>query len=154
MKRKNFLSFLLAASITVTGLSLPFGADTAFAASHGTLVSKAKSLIGTPYKFGGTTRKGFDCSGFLNYVFKTENIALPRTASGMYEKGTPVSRSSLRTGDLVFFKTSRSGGISHAGMYIGNGKFVHSASSSGVSISSLNDKYYWANRYAGARRVN
>ena len=151
MKRKNVLTFFLTALIAITGVFTPAG--TASAASSGTLVSKAKSLLGTPYKFGGTTKKGFDCSGFLNYVFKSENVSLPRTASGMYQQGTPVSRSALRTGDLVFFKTSRSGGISHAGMYIGNGKFVHSASSRGVSISSINDKYYWGSRYAGARRV-
>ncbi|ERN51806.1 C40 family peptidase [Alkalihalophilus marmarensis] len=116
------------------------------------LVTEAKKHIGVPYRWGGTTTSGFDCSGYMQYVFNQIGINLPRTTSQMYNTGTSVSKSNLQVGDLVFFNTSGSG-VSHAGIFIGNNQFIHSASSRGVSISSINDPHYWGSRYIGAKRV-
>lgn len=114
------------------------------------LVSNSKKYIGVPYVWGGSTPKGFDCSGFLNYVFvETANIKIPRTVSDIYKKGVKVS--SPQVGDLVFFETYKPG-ASHAGIYIGNSQFIHSSSSKGVSISSMNNSY-WKPRYLGAKRL-
>jgi len=114
-----------------------------------TLVDHALSLQGAPYVFGGTSRSGFDCSGYTQYVYKGSGISLPRTAAEQFRVGSSVSRAQLQSGDLVFFSTYASG-ASHVGIYIGGGRFVD-ASNSGVGISSLNSGYY-ASRYIGARR--
>ena len=86
------------------------------------------------------------------YVYKKVGVKLPRTSAGMYATGTSVSKKNLLAGDLVFFNTSGKG-VSHAGIYIGNGKFIHSSSSKGVSIAKINDPYYWGSKYIGAKRV-
>jgi cell wall-associated NlpC family hydrolase len=114
------------------------------------LVENALSLVGVPYVFGGTSRSGFDCSGYVQYVFKGSGISLPRTASEQFKVGSSVSREQLQSGDLVFFHTYAAG-ASHVGIYIGGGSFVH-ASNSGVRTTKLSDSYY-ASRYLGARRV-
>jgi len=116
------------------------------------LVSAASGVMGVKYARGGTTSKGFDCSGFVGYVYKKVGLALPRTSAGMYSSGTKVAKKNLQAGDLVFFNTSGKG-VSHVGVYIGNGKFAHSSSSKGVSIAKLNDPYYWGSKYIGAKRV-
>jgi len=115
-----------------------------------TLIDHALSLQGIPYVFGGTTRSGFDCSGYTRYVFAGSGISLPRTSYEQFNTGTAVSRDQLEPGDLVFFSTYAKG-ASHVGIYIGGGRFVH-ASTSGVRTTSLSDSYY-AGRYVGARRV-
>ena len=114
------------------------------------LVQNARSLVGVPYVFGGTSRSGFDCSGYTQYVFKGSGISMPRTASEQFSVGSSVNRAQLQSGDLVFFSTYAPG-ASHVGIYIGGGSFVH-ASNSGVRTSSLSESYY-ASRYLGARRV-
>ncbi|KWX83828.1 hydrolase [Paenibacillus riograndensis] len=125
------------------------GAGSAFADSKmDTVIAKT---IGTTYKFEGTSTSGFDCSGFTRYVFKNVGLTLPRTSKAQFSVGTPVSRNNLRSGDLVFFNTFGSG-VSHVGIYVGNGKFAQSSSSRGVTITSLSQAY-WANRYVGAKRV-
>lgn len=115
------------------------------------LVENALSLQGVPYVFGGTSRNGFDCSGYTQYVFKNSGSSLPRSSFEQFKTGSSVTRESLQSGDLVFF-TTYSTGPSHVGIYIGGGKFVH-ASNTGVRVTSLSDSYY-AGRYLGARRVN
>lgn len=115
------------------------------------LINNALSLQGVPYRFGGTSRNGFDCSGFTQYVYRASNTSLPRTAGEQFRIGTVISRGQLQAGDLVFFSTYASG-ASHVGIYIGGGRFVH-ASNKGIRVTSLSDNYY-ANRYLGARRVN
>lgn len=115
------------------------------------VIRTAKSLIGVPYVWGGTTPAGFDCSGFSQYVLSKNGISVPRTAAEQYKSGISVSRSNLRVGDLVFFTTYKPG-PSHLGFYIGDGKFIHASSSKGVTISSLGSSYY-SSRYIGARRV-
>ena len=108
-------------------------------------------VVGTPYEWGGTTAEGFDCSGFILYIFKQFDIKLPRTSKTQAKAGSAVDQEDLRLGDLVFFNTNGKD-ISHAGIYIGEGQFAHSSSSKGVSISKLSDSYY-AKRYVTARRV-
>lgn len=129
--------------------------DTASAAakpSGSAIIKEGKKHLGVRYQYGGTTPKGFDCSGFTSYTFKKKNVKLPRTAAEQYKKGKSVSKKNLKAGDLVFFKTTSKTKISHVGIYAGNNKFIHSAGK-GVAITSINDPYYWKSKYAGARRV-
>lgn len=130
----------------------------AFAAKEGIskikgsdIVKTASKLKGVPYKFGGTTPKGFDCSGYVQYVFKKEKADLPRSADVQVQKGVFVLQKDLKPGDLVFFSTYEPG-ASHVGIYAGNGKFWSASTSKGVVLSSLKDSY-WKTRYYGARRV-
>lgn len=115
------------------------------------IIATGKKYIGVPYVWGGSTPNGFDCSGFVQYVFRQHGISLPRTSAQQYTVGTAVSKSALIPGDLVFFNTSGSG-VSHLGIYIGNGEFLHASTSKGVTVSLLSNSY-WAARYVGARRV-
>ncbi|WP_240376113.1 peptidoglycan-binding protein [Bacillus piscicola] len=112
------------------------------------LVADAAEHVGTPYVWGGTSTSGFDCSGFLQYVFKENGVNLPRTVAGIYDAGTAVK--SPRVGDIVFFETYQPG-ASHAGIYLGNDQFIHAGSSTGVTVSNLNASY-WKERYLGAKR--
>ncbi|WP_054636535.1 NlpC/P60 family protein [Thalassobacillus sp. C254] len=112
------------------------------------IVNTAKSLQGTPYVWGGTSPSGFDCSGFVQYVFNQNGKSIPRTVSEMYNASTKVSNPQV--GDLVFFETRT--GPSHAGIYIGNNQFVHSGSSTGVTVASLSNSY-WSQTYIGAGRI-
>ena len=116
------------------------------------IVQTAMAYLGVPYSFGGTSPSGFDCSGYVRFVFANAGIYLPRAADEQYEVGRPVPMSALRTGDLVFFSTYEYG-ASHVGIYLSDGNFIHAASSIGVSIASIYDPYYWGDRYIGARRV-
>ena len=127
-------------------------ADAASGIKSTQVISAAKKVMGTKYVYGGTTTKGFDCSGFVGYVYKKVGVKLPRTTKAMYSTGKKVSKKNLKAGDVVFFNTSGKG-VSHAGIYIGKGKFVHSSSSKGVSVAKINDPYYWGSKYIGAKRV-
>lgn len=131
------------------GLLFSIGTGSAFAATS--LDSTIDNLLGIDYKYGGTTTKGFDCSGFVGYVFDKFKIDLPRTSSSMYAEGDKVKREDLRPGDLVFFNTSGKG-VSHVGIYVGNNKFAHASTSKGTRIDSLGMDYY-NDRYVGAKRI-
>jgi cell wall-associated NlpC family hydrolase len=113
------------------------------------LTSSALRFLGVPYVFGGTSTTGFDCSGYVQHVFAMLGIGLPRTADAQYDAGRPAV-GGPRPGDLVFFDTY--GGVSHVGIYLGKGQFVHASSSHGVMVSHLSDSY-WAARYVGAKRL-
>ena len=116
------------------------------------IVATAKKYIGVPYVWGGESPKGFDCSGYVQYVFKMHGISLNRTTETQYKHGSYVSKSNLKPGDLVFFQNTYRAGISHVGIYIGNGQFIHASSSKGVTISNLSSSYY-TSHYYGARRI-
>ena len=119
------------------------------------LVSYAKQFMGIRYKWGGTTTKGFDCSGFTQYVMRHFGVRIPRTSKEQASAGTAVKKADLRAGDIVYFTKSGSNRtVNHVGIYIGGGSFIHSSSGGGgkgVTISGLNSGSYAA-RYAGARR--
>lgn len=114
------------------------------------IIAEGKKHIGTPYVWGGTSPSGFDCSGFLHYVFAQNGISIPRTVSSIWSAGTSVDSPSV--GDIVFFETYKSG-PSHAGIYLGNGQFLHAGTSSGVTISDMNNSY-WSSKYLGAKRLH
>jgi len=119
------------------------------------LLKVVDGYMGVPYKWGGTTRQGMDCSAFTRAIFReTYGIELPRTSKQMYRVGVPVTNQErLRPGDLVFFANTNSGpGISHVGIYLGKGRFAHASYSQGGSITTL-DNTYFKPRDAGARRV-
>ena len=115
------------------------------------VIQNSMEYIGVPYVFGGTTPSGFDCSGYVRFVFASAGIYLPRMADEQYEVGIPVSSSEMVPGDLVFFSTYEYG-PSHVGIYLGDGNFINASSSRGVSIDSLYSSY-WGSCYIGARRV-
>jgi cell wall-associated NlpC family hydrolase len=116
-----------------------------------TTVALSKRYLGAPYRWGGITPNGFDCSGFVNYIFDQTGIDLPRTTFAMFAVGTPVPNDQLQAGDVVFFQTV-SPGPSHAGIYLGDGRFIHTSSGQRrVTITSMAEPYYSA-RYLGARR--
>ncbi|MFC4767916.1 C40 family peptidase [Effusibacillus consociatus] len=109
----------------------------------------AKQFVGVPYAWGGSSPSGFDCSGFVRYVFAQKGIELPRTSQAMFEQGSAVSE--LQPGDLVFF-TTYAQGATHVGIYIGDQQFISATSSHGVKIDSFSSSY-WGPRYIGAKRI-
>ena len=115
------------------------------------ILKTAAQYKGVPYVFGGTTPNGFDCSGYVQYVFAKNGIRLTRTADTQALEGKFVSKKSLKPGDLVFFTTYEPG-ASHVGIYAGNNQFWNATSSRGIMLSNLNDSY-WGPRYYTARRI-
>lgn len=115
------------------------------------LTGTALALRGAPYRNGGTTPEGFDCSGFVQYVFGQHGLALPRETREQFRMGSRVSRSQLRPGDLVFF-TTVAPGASHVGIVVGDDQFVHAPSSRGVVRVERLSAEYWRRRFVGARR--
>ncbi len=131
------------------GYQLPVLADS--------ILERGMSLIGTRYRFGGTSEAGFDCSGFIGYLFREEaGMNLPRSTREMINVDAPlVARSALKPGDLLFFATNgRRGRVSHAGIYLGDNQFIHSSSrkSGGVRVDSLGDTY-WNKTFIEAKRA-
>jgi len=116
------------------------------------IVRTAENFIGVPYLWGGSSpEEGFDCSGLTMAVYQHNGLDLPRSSTEQFDQGAPVERSNLQKGDLVFFKTSGGGKVSHVGIYIGNNRFIHAPGrGKKIGIDSL-DKRYFARRYAGAR---
>jgi peptidoglycan DL-endopeptidase CwlO len=112
------------------------------------VVAIALRYLGVPYRWSGASPSGFDCSGFVMYVFSKVGLSLPHNAAMQYRLGRPISRQRLAPGDVVFFN-----GLSHAGIYIGRGRFVHSPHSGDVvKISRLSESWY-GSTYLGARRI-
>ena len=118
-----------------------------------TLLRRATALLGTPYRWGGESENGFDCSGLVGYVFKTAlGIDLPRVSREMANSGQKIDRKALSAGDLVFF-SRRGKRVDHVGIYMGDGKFVHAPrTGKDVMVSSL-DTGYWSRKFMQARRV-
>ena len=110
----------------------------------------APRWIGIPYRWGGTTRRGIDCSAFVQqYVRENLAIELPRTTAGQRYEGTPLDRDQLQSGDLVFFRRR---GVRHVGVYLSDGDFIHASSSRGVTVSNLSNSY-WNQHYWMSRRI-
>lgn len=130
----------------------------AFASAPGIedqLLARAKSQINTPYHFGGTSPKtGFDCSGFVGWVYQQVTVApLPRTAAAIFSLGAPkVERSAWSKGDLLFYRI-RGNRVSHVGMYIGGGKFIHATRAGQPLRVESTELPYWKARFAGAKRL-
>ena len=115
------------------------------------LLEHVDEWYGTPYRYGGTTKSGIDCSAFVQAVYLSAfALSLPRTARDQYRNSHIISATEMKTGDLVFFNTS--GGISHVGIYLQNNKFIHASTSQGVTISDMFDPYY-LRRFIGIGRI-
>lgn len=115
-----------------------------------TIMNYAKSFIGVPYRYGGESPKGFDCSGYIQYVFRNFGIDLPRTADEQFYLGKTIKNEEAKPGDIVAFREGRE--ITHTGLYLGGGKFLSSTSSRGVVISSIYGPY-WAEHFFGFSRI-
>lgn len=115
------------------------------------LVESARGYLGVPYLFGGTTERGFDCSGLTGAVYRLNGLRLPRSSQAQFDAGNPVDLDAVRPGDLVFFATNGGGRVSHVGLYLGQGAFIHAArSGQGIRQDDLSDRYY-RNAFLGAR---
>jgi peptidoglycan DL-endopeptidase CwlO len=137
----------LSAAATSTEASVPSVLPSAPPSRYGGVVGVAMQYLGVPYVYGGATPSGFDCSGFIMYVYAQIGVSLPHNAAAQYGYGTPVDRSQLQPGDLVFFN-----GLGHAGIYVGGGSFIHAPHTGDVvKISSLSGWY--SSTWVGARRL-
>lgn len=116
------------------------------------IIATAKQYIGVQYLWGGTSpQTGFDCSGYVQYVFAQNGISLPRVSRDQYTVGTQVAFEDLQPGDLVFFSFTGDGVVGHDGIYLGDGQFINASSSKGVTVYVIGP--YWKSVYVGARRV-
>ena len=119
---------------------------------------RARSQLGVPFRYGGESPRGFDCSGFTRWTFEDHGARLPRTAADQFHLARRDDhkriwkRNDLEVGDLVFHKTT-SARVGHTGIYIGNGRFISATSSKGVRVRSLYDPYYWGRRWVGGTRL-
>ena len=121
------------------------------AAAHDHVIHTARQYLGVPYVYGGSSPSGFDCSGFVQYVYAQSGISLPRTADVQFTAGTPVSKADLRPGDLVFFASDYVN-ISHVGIYVGDSQMVHASTTYGIAYDDLR-RDYRVSHYVGACRV-
>jgi hypothetical protein len=150
--RQSSALLLMLVSLLVWG-----AAETASAQSIGVapastvVVEMVRTFVGFPYRLGGDSPKGLDCSALVQRAFRAVGIELPRTAARQFKQGCAVAREELMAGDLVFFHGRKLRGISHVGVYIGGGHFVHAARH-GVVVASLHAAH-WSRRFAGARRL-
>lgn len=151
MKRLSLWTLLLLLSACA---SSPVRQYDASADQMNELVMYAMSLADTPYRYGGnSTSSGFDCSGFVGHVYRqTLGVALPRTSRDISRVGKPVGQHELQPGDLVFYNTQHAS-FSHVGIYIGEGKFVHSPRTGETVRTEQMQMKYWVARFDGARRI-
>ncbi|SDM92577.1 NlpC/P60 family protein [Paenibacillus sp. yr247] len=147
---KTIATFALSLSVFIGGAMAISPTTTHAASISDNIISTGEHYMHTPYRFGSTSgnTRTFDCSSFTQFAFKKYGINLPRTAHAQSQVGKFVPRNQLKPGDLVFFYSP----IHHVGIYIGNGKVLHTYGSPGVTISDMNSGW-WSNNYATARRV-
>ena len=151
---------LAGAALAVLGPAVPAAAHSAsdYRAERTHIETRSRNELGDPYRSGGTSPSGFDCSGFTRWVYAGHGAYLPHSSSAQYglaeRRGYQRvwNRHKLETGDLVFFRTTYAQ-VGHVGIYIGHGKFISSTSSSGVHVDSVWDPYYWGSRWVGATRL-
>jgi cell wall-associated NlpC family hydrolase len=135
-------------SITATALNSAY----AHTVKANAIIATAKTYIGVPYLWGGESpTTGFDCSGFVQYVFAQNGITLPRVSYDQATVGTPINFADLQPGDLIFFSIENNGTVDHVGIYIGNDQFINASSSLGVTIYPIGP--YWESVEFSARRV-
>ncbi len=150
-KAKNLSADGIVGPITASAINTAY-TNKAQGVKASTIVATAQKYIGVPYKWGGTSPStGFDCSGFVQYVFAQNGITLPRISRDQYLVGKAVSFVNLQPGDIVFFSMARNGVVDHDGIYIGNNQFINASSSKGVAVYSFGT--YWKSVYIGAKRV-
>jgi cell wall-associated NlpC family hydrolase len=151
-------AFAICGGIAATAAPAQAHEPSDYRSQRGHVQARARRQLGTPYRSGGSTPSGFDCSGFTRWVYETHGANLPHSSAAQFDlahrKGYRRiwNRRQLEVGDLVFFRTT-SARVGHAGIYIGRDKFISSTSSSGVKIDSLYDRYYWGSRWVGATRL-
>ena len=160
--RKAVTRVIVATTIALVSVSLPPPAQAHtmddYRKQRGHLEERARSQIGTPYSYGGSSPSGFDCSGFTRWVFMDHGASLPHSSDQQWAMGDRPGhnriwdRSKLEVGDLVFHDTD-GGRVGHVGIYVGNGRFISSTSSEGVQVRSIYDPYYWGPRWVGAVRL-
>jgi len=121
-------------------------------ANRYSVLSTARRFMGTPYVFGANGPRAFDCSSYTRYVYRLHGYYIPRTAASQSTVGRYVTKSQLRVGDLMFYRNTYKRGISHVGIYAGNGRIIHAWPRRGVTTDSINHPYL-ASRYAGAKRI-
>lgn len=147
-------AMLLAGQLSAMGADIPLAQlDKPTSGRIRTLLQRALALLGTPYRWGGTSTNGFDCSGLVGYVFKTAlGIDLPRVSREMANTGERIERTSLAEGDLVFF-SRRGSRVDHVGIYVGNGQFLHAPRTGKDVMVSRLDTGYWSHKFMQARRM-
>ena len=137
------------AGVLLTAGFNPAGAGTPDAELRERLIATAKKYIGTIYRYGGMGVKGFDCSGYVQFVYREIGISLPRSTPDQFEQGTKIDRADIKPGDLLFYRIY-GGRISHVGIYLGDSRFIHAPSfGRRVSITSM-ELAYWKSKFAGA----
>ncbi len=140
-------------SVRITTKTSKVKQTTASRNGNSSVVQAAYRNLGARYVWGASRPGAFDCSGFTMYVMRQFGVSLPHSSSAQFRMGRSVSRSNLQAGDLVFFSLGTRGVVGHVGVYIGGGRMIHASTpSTGVIVSSLNERYY-VSRYLGARRV-
>lgn len=149
--KKSIFAFGIATSLLFSSYLPSDHAKAASVSFESNLINQSKQYIGVPYKWGGSSPSGFDCSGFVGYVYNKAGVSLPRTAAGMFSSSSLDKVTAKQPGDLVFFRTMNKSSVTHVGMYVGDNQFIHASSSKGVMISSLGTSY-WKSAFAGAKR--
>lgn len=153
LKISKWFMAVLAVFILTTGFICSSASSVSASINYGEEVSEAAKLFeGKPFRYGGTTPKGFDASGFTQYVYQyaATGMKIPRTSADQYKSGIMVKPKELKQGDLVFYATGKKGKVSFVAVYTGDGKFI-GATSKGVKRVNMSDKY-WKDRYLGAKR--